>query len=1459
MVDGPVVTSGGSGPNDPPPETLVSKLDASDPLYLHPSDSSNLTIVSIKLKGSENYTVWANAMQLALQVKNKWGFIDKSCIKSENNDVLSRQWDRCNSIVLTWILNSISEDLYMGQVFSKLACDVWTDLKETYNKIDGSVVFDLYQKINSFSQNGSSVSEYYHKLNIMWRQLDQILQLPACSCDAAKEFNNFNHMIKLMQFLMGLDSMYQGVRTNLLMKETLPTIKEAFAIVSREESHRNYSSGNKRNQSLAFVSKVNQPVEFKRTNKVSNQNLKCTHCNKIGHSVDKCFEIIGYPSWLKPRGSQGKRAIASSDNTVNSCEATVNTLTSDQISRLLSLLNDKSSEGRQSCNVSGYCHTVFCFANCLDNWDKVGWIVDSGANQHMVKDESGLVDSVNVSEFNIKIKHPNGTSALVTKIGNLKLANNVVLKDVFVVPEYNINLISVHKLAKDNKVRVVFDENTCFVQDLLTRKVLVTGRQVDGLYFCGNLCVSNKVCYNSNSVSSLWHARFGHPSDNALNVLKNKLNVKIDGTKPCEVCQRAKQHREPFPLSNHSTTELGELVHLDVWGPYKVRSKEGFRYFLTIVDDYSRAVWVSLMKSKQEVYENVFEFVNIIKTQFKKDVKCLRSDNGTEFVNNQMNSFCKGKGIVHQTSCTYTPQQNGVVERKHRHLLNVARALLFQSGLPVSFWSDCILTAAYLINRTPSSVIGGRTPYELVYRFEPVLDHLRVFGCLGFCTVLNEHDKLSSRAEKSVFIGYSIEKKGYKMFSLDSKTEFFSRDVKFFESVIPFKDKNILNSVNKNSNFDVTNLNFFDMYDIPENQTVEAPCDEIKDQNYKVSGTHGSQESMLGSTSTTGEVQHEQPGTSSTNIDQTEDVMTDDAEGHNSEGLYSDQLEVQPTPRRSTRSSTLPRNLSDYVVEGKVKYGLEKVVNYSNLSVEHKCFTSLLDKSCEPRNFYEASKDPNWVSAMNEEIEALHRNDTWDLVELPPGRSVIGCKWVYKIKYKSTGEIERFKARLVAKGFSQKQGIDFDETFSPVVKLVTVRCIISIAVDKGWSLYQLDVNNAFLYGELNEDVYMSLPDGYFPHEEHRVCKLKRSLYGLKQAPRMWNERLVNVLFELGFKQSKCDYSLFYKINKDVIIYLLVYVDDIVVTGNCLSEINKVKNSLKTKFLIKDLGELKYFLGIEVIKEKDNICLSQRKYCLELLIEYGMSGCKPVSTPIEQNYLVNALCKGNGELLDDITGYQRLVGKLIYLAHTRPDISYTVHFLSQYMHSPTNGHLKVAFRLLRYLKQSPGRGVLFSKGSHFDLIAYADSDWAKCLETRKSITGYCVFLGNSMVSWRSKKQTTVSRSSAEAEYRSMCAVACEVVWIKNILSELDINVNLPVKLFCDNTAALSIAANPVFHDRTKHFEIDLFFLRDLISKGIIKTLGIGSKQQLADLMTKGLLVGQHDELCKNINMHDSFKY
>ncbi|KAJ0526509.1 putative RNA-directed DNA polymerase [Helianthus annuus] len=386
---------------------------------------------------------------------------------------------------------------------------------------------------------------------------------------------------------------------------------------------------------------------------------------------------------------------------------------------------------------------------------------------------------------------------------------------------------------------------------------------------------------------------------------------------------------------------------------------------------------------------------------------------------------------------------------------------------------------------------------------------------------------------------------------------------------------------------------------------------------------------------------------------------------------------------------------------------------------------------------------------------------------------------------------------------------------------------------------------------------MKLTQGYYSKNETKVCKLVKSLYGLKQAPRKWNERLTDVLLKSGFIQSKCDHSLFILNKKDVIVFLLVYVDDIVVTGNSVVEIESIKRVLNDTFKIKDLGKLKYFLGIEVLYENNAVFFSQRKYCLELLSEFGYLGCKPVSTPIEQSSLVTSKVDKNQEVLKNVTGFQKLIGKLIYLSLTRPDISYTVQFLSQFMHSPKEVHLSLALRLLRYLKLSPGKGLSFKKSTNLDLFGYADSDWAKCLNTRKSVTGYCIFLGQNLVSWKSKKQNVVSRSTAEAEYRSMCSATCEMMWLKNLLTELGISYSLPMSVFCDSQAALSIAANPVFHERTKHFELDLHFLREKISDGIIRTEKVDSNSQLADMFTKGLTVIQHETACKELGMTDLF--
>jgi hypothetical protein len=333
------------------------------------------------------------------------------------------------------------------------------------------------------------------------------------------------------------------------------------------------------------------------------------------------------------------------------------------------------------------------------------------------------------------------------------------------------------------------------------------------------------------------------------------------------------------------------------------------------------------------------------------------------------------------------------------------------------------------------------------------------------------------------------------------------------------------------------------------------------------------------------------------------------------------------------------------------------------------------------------------------------------------------------------------------------------------------------------------------------------------------------------------------------KQSKSDDSIFYMHSEGGIILLVVYVDDIVITGSDSKGIASLKNFLPTQFTTKDLGTLKYFLGVEVSRCKKGIFLSQRKYVLDLLSETGKLGAKPCSSPMTPNLQLMR----EGVPFEDPGRYRRLVGKLNYLRVTRPDIAYSVSVVSQYMSSPTVDHWKAVEQILCYLKGAPGRGIVYSDHGHNKIECYSDSDWAGSKEDRRSTSGYCVFFGGNLISWQSKKQQVVSRSSAESEYRAMAKAVCEIVWVHEFLNEVGLNVPIPAKLWCDNQAALHIASNPVFHERTKHIEIDCHFVREKIQRGLISTGYMRTEDQLGDIFTKALNGVRIDYLCNKLGM------
>ncbi|WVZ49645.1 hypothetical protein U9M48_000985 [Paspalum notatum var. saurae] len=466
-------------------------------------------------------------------------------------------------------------------------------------------------------------------------------------------------------------------------------------------------------------------------------------------------------------------------------------------------------------------------------------------------------------------------------------------------------------------------------------------------------------------------------------------------------------------------------------------------------------------------------------------------------------------------------------------------------------------------------------------------------------------------------------------------------------------------------------------------------------------------------------------------------------------------------------------------------------------------------------------------------IHSINNNVLLLACKAVSGRNVIDCKWVYKIKKKQDGSLDRYKARLVAKGFKQRNGIDYEDTFSPVVKAATIRIVLSIAVSRGWTLRQLDVQNAFLHGILEEEVYIRQPPGFEdPVHPDYVCRLDKALYGLKQAPRAWYSRLSKKLCDLGFKSSKADTSLFFYNNGSVSIFILIYVDDIIVASSKQEAVAALLQDLQKDFALKDLGELHYFLGIEVNKTHDGNILTQEKYVYDLLHKVGMTNCRPVNTPLSTSEKLS-IHEGSPLGPNDSTQYRSIVGALQYLSLTRPDIAFPVNKVCQFLHAPSTEHCAAVNRILRYLKSCTKLGLKLSKSSSTLVSGYSDADWAGCLDDRRSTGGFAIFLGANLVSWNAKKQATVSRSSTEAEYKAIVNATAEIMWVQTLLQELQISSPPAARLWCDNMGAKYLSSNPVFHARTKHIEVDYHFVRERVSRKLLEIDFVPTDDQVAD--------------------------
>lgn len=1039
------------------------------------------------------------------------------------------------------------------------------------------------------------------------------------------------------------------------------------------------------------------------------------------------------------------------------------------------------------------------------NFSTEDWYVDSGASAHMTANRDCLLVNRPVNN-NKEIVVANQMTVPVVSVGETQITTNVngsqhdvIVNNVLYIPKLTTNLLSVSQLiAKGNKVS--FKKDVCLIYN-----------QVNELIGIANLTNGVYKLQIQRSESALlamtkWHRRLGHVNSKSLEKMKEgavegvtfdkKADIRIQN---CEVCCEGKQARFPFPSANHRSDIPLEVVHSDLCGPMETKSIGQAKYFLLFIDDASRMTYVYFLKEKNQVFQHFKEFRVLVENQTGNKIKVLRTDNGGEFCSREMENYLKQTGIIHQKTNPHTPQQNGVSERFNRTVVERARCLMFESDLDKSFWGEAVNTAVYLMNRTPVASLGMMTPFEKWTGRKPDLSHVRIFGSDVMVHVPKvQRQKWDKKAEKFILVGYPDNVKGYRLYNPKTRKITTSRDAIIIEKEYSDKAQVVVNNEEK------TSENKEEMLEKVENLEEESCVLE-------------------------------------SSLDANDPTYIYESSSSHEDSYQS----VQESDNESNLESTLEEN-EDLQVFGKRKRKPVERFGYSNL-----CVVDELESCGEELSYETVINGPEkeqWEQAMREELKAFEDNQAWEFVDRREADRVVQCKWVFRKKFESDNKV-RYRARLVAKGFTQKEGLDYTETYSPVLRYSTLRLLFALSVKLNFKITHLDVTTAFLNGYLSENVYMHAPPN-LDCKENCILKLKRAIYGLKQSARAWNERINDCLLKSNFIRSKLEPCLYIKRCEKELIIIAIFVDDFFIFSNSQDMVTKIKNVLIQKFKIKDLGQLKQCLGIRIqIHKNGSISLDQKHFVDHILNKFNMTNCNGADTPIESNLKLEKsveVCKQYP--------FQQLIGSLMYLSVlTRPDISYSVSFLSQYNNCYSLIHWKHAKRILRYLSKTKSYGLMFTKDD-CNLEGFVDADWASNTLDRKSYTGFYFKLSGSVISYECKKQQTTALSSTEAEYMAITEACKEAIYLKNLLNEIVDFCDYTITLYNDNQGAQRLTENPLFHKRTKHIDVRHHFVREVVANKHVKIVYLPTSEMPADLLTKGLSNVKHNYFVKKLGMH-----
>lgn len=1157
---------------------------------------------------------------------------------------------------------------------------------------------------------------------------------------------------------------------------------------------------------------------------------------------------------------------------------------------LVKTRDNRSNEGRfqnGGSNENGEHISFMAMTN--DHSTKSSWIVDSGSTVHMTAQRNWLV---NYKTFYEPKKVRLGDDYSINALGSGDIEIDIgQLRNVYYVPDISENLFSL-LAATRNGVEGRFNKDSIIF--VMNNKEVTRAFNKNGIYRLDLNVISDGNKAMMASTMTEWHNKLGHVSNETIERMKRcgavtGLNVSAKPVQRCDDCLLGKCKKNAHP--SRTTPKIGKpglSLHLDTVGPVSPPSLNNAKYFVLCKDEYSAFCMVRFVERKSQIANEVKRLISKAELDTGNKLLKLVTDNGTEFNSNELSHFLREKGVIREFSVPYAHEQNGFIEREIRSTTEAARALLNKSGLAKSLWAEAVNTAVYVRNR----VIRGsdnHTPYEKWFGRRPDISNLLTFGQQVVCYMpkekrTSECSKFGNRGTVQNFVGYTDTFNTYRVYDRIKNIVTLSCDVvpvsKPIETPQESKTKSQVIVIDgketkqnelvdrsyhlNNSKRDETNSTWFrteqhsrsykpialpyhqlayDEWSFDVGSSIGDELDknvselnELLEQLDEREREQTEQSTSRANTSVEGNINHDRVFSTPIGGQKRSGQQEMSEEQVNSiRNNAPKQLQIakQPPDVLPTRLRPDPKTTGVTITSDTPIDDSANDPDYEPR--EHRANLSLIENSNDPINYEEAmSRDDKdkWIEAMNDEMASMSKNNVWELVDRPKG-NIVSNKWVFKRKYDQNGNIIKYKARLVARGFSQKYGIDYHETYSPVVNMVFIRLLIAYAAVERLKIATFDVKTAFLYGDLDETIYMDQPKG-FEKDKNKVCLLKRSLYGLKQAPRQWGLKFKNFLIEMKLTNSIVDECVFYC--KEPLLIIGIYVDDGIVFARESSSIDYVLKKLRQEFDIHTM-DTNVYLGFEIHRgTNDDITLHQKSYIKKILNQYKMLNGPTVDTPTLVGQPTSRSDDENP--VSKTTPYREAVGSLMYAAvTTRIDIMHAVGKVSREVANPTELAWKAVKRIFRYLREKEKFGLTYSRDKHRGLVVYCDADFAGDKGTSRSTTGAVFLFGGAPIHWKSQRQALITLSSTEAEFVSMCSTVKLTVWIRKFGIELGIIDETPTRILCDNESAIRISMNEKCSNRTRHMNVQAAYPREMIEKGEITIEHVKSDQQLADMLTK----------------------